>query len=206
MLLASYASGRANSHMPPEFYDYIRKACFTKFGLPLENAPSERIYISRAGTQHRRILNEEQLVELLTRYGFKCVELEKLNFRQQVELIHRTEILVVTDGSSCADMVFAGKINVLILYSHQEPNMHWFTAAKALGQKHFFLAADKESPHSDFSVDLAALERILREGMGLVPTTVAREGQVLLNGKGSEGRLSMPPREDCGDALSDGAA
>ena len=166
MLLASYPTGRANFHMPPEFFDFIRQACFTKAGLPLENAPSERIYVSRAGTRHRRILNEDGLVQLLGRYGFKIVELEKLNFRQQVELFHRAEIVVAAEGSNWGDMLFAGKIKVCVLYANREPNTHWFTAAKGLGQEHFFLTADGET-HSDFRVNLAELERLLIHEMGL---------------------------------------
>jgi capsular polysaccharide biosynthesis protein len=169
MLLASYASGLANSHMPREFYDFIRNACFTKFGLPLENRPSERIYVSRAGTRHRRILNEEALVELLGRYGFKAVALEKLTFRQQVELFHRAEIVVGADGSNCANMLFAGRIKVLVLYSDRHPYTHWFTAAKGLGQQHFFLTCDGASMHADFSVDLKALEQLLNGPMELRP-------------------------------------
>jgi len=169
MLLASYATSRSNSHMPGEFYDFIRNACFTKFGLPLENQPTERIYVSRAATRYRRILNEEALVKLLSRYGFKSVALEKLNFRQQVELFHRAEIVIGADGSNWADMLFAGKIKVLILYAHAEPNTHWFTAAKGLGQEHFFLTADAPTAHSDFSVNLADVERTLNVQMGLLP-------------------------------------
>ena len=156
LLLASCPAGRANNHMPPAFYEFVRRACFTKFGLPPGSQPSGRLYISRAGTRHRRILNEKPLIDLLARYGFKTVALEKLSFRQQVELFHRAEIVVAADGSNWADMLFAGRIKVCVLYSQQEPNTHWFTAAKGLGQDHFFLAANAESPHADFTVDLPA--------------------------------------------------
>ncbi|MCE0522933.1 MAG: glycosyltransferase family 61 protein [Methylacidiphilales bacterium] len=173
LLLASYATGRANSHMPGEFYEFVRKACFTQFGLPLENRPAERIYVSRANARHRRVLNEEPLVQLLARYGFRNVALEKLSFREQVELFHRAEIVVGADGSNWGDMLFAGKIKILVLYSDAQPNMHWFTAAKGLGQEHFFLTGNAPTAHLDFSVHLADLERMLTAEMGVAPMTPA---------------------------------
>lgn len=171
MLLASYPTGRANNHMPPKFSNFVRRKCFTKFGLPPENMPSERIYISRARTRHRRILNEDALVRLLGRYGFKSVTMEDLSFKQQVGLFHRAEIMVTADGSNCANMLFAGKIPVFILYPTPEPNTHWFTAAKGLGQEHYFVAGDGE-PHADFQVDLAAVERVLVHEMRIAPVVM----------------------------------
>jgi capsular polysaccharide biosynthesis protein len=169
LLLASYATGLANSHMPAEFYDFMRKACFTQLGLPLENKPSERFYVSRAGTQHRRILNEDALIGLLQRYGFKTVRMEELDFKAQVELFHRAEIVVAAEGSNWANMLFAGRIKICVLYANREPNTHWFTAAKGLGQEHYFLTTDGEM-HADFRVHLAELERLLIHEMGLSPT------------------------------------
>jgi capsular polysaccharide biosynthesis protein len=167
VVLASYASGRANSHMPPAFYAYVRHGCFARFGLPLEPVPRERIYVSRAGTRHRRVLNESEMVAMLQRYGFRVVRLEDLDFRAQVELFHGAAVIVAADGSNWANMMFAGPIKICVLYAHGEPNTHWFTAAKALHQNHYFWAAPGAEPHADFTVNLDELEQVLTAQMGL---------------------------------------
>lgn len=167
MLLPSYVAARANGHVPAEYYEFMRQTVFARFGLPPKNEPRERIYVSRALTHHCRILNEEQLTELLSRYGFKTVFLEKLDFRKQVELFHQAEVVVSAYGSNWGNLVWAGKIKIFVLYPDQPPETHTFTYAKALGQEHFFLAGREASPWSDFKVDLGEVENVLINEMGL---------------------------------------
>jgi capsular polysaccharide biosynthesis protein len=167
LLLASYAAARANGHIPAEYFEFMRQTVFARFGLPPKNEPRERIYVSRALTHHCRILNEEQLIELLSRYGFKSVVLEKLDFREQVELFHRAEVIVAPFGSNWGNLVWAGKIKIFILYPNRPPSTHFFTYAKALGQEHFFLAERESSAWSDFKVDLDEVENVLKNEMGL---------------------------------------
>jgi len=87
ILLPSYAAARANGHIPVEYYEFMRQTVFARFSLPPQNEPRERIYVSRALTTHCRILNEEQLIELLSRYGFKSVILEKTRFQETSRIV-----------------------------------------------------------------------------------------------------------------------
>jgi capsular polysaccharide biosynthesis protein len=109
------------------------------------------------------------LIELLSRYGFKSVVLEKLDFRKQVELFHGAEVIVAPFGSNWGNLVWAGKIKIFILYPNRPSGTHFFTYAKALGQEHFFLAEREASPWSDFTVDLGEVENVLMNEMGLRP-------------------------------------
>jgi hypothetical protein len=181
ILYPSYVSGRCNGHLPSEHLDFLRQTVFSKFGLPSTHRPTERIYLSRRHTPHRRILNEDQLVEILRRYGFKALAPEKLTFREQVELFHRAEVIVSAHGSAWGNLLFSGKIKILALYPDTVPNTHVFTTAKALGQEHFFLPGtvpsmppsaypNCSSEYVDFSVDLAEVERVLKDEMGLEPS------------------------------------
>jgi hypothetical protein len=166
MLLPSYVVPRANCHMPQQYYDFVKNTAFARLGLPPKPEPRERIYVSRAGVKHRRLLNEDALIALLQRYGFRSVLLTDMKFRDQVDLFRRAEAVVTMEGSNCADIMFAGKIKLFILYPNRQPNTHWFTCAKGLGQEHFFIAGEQDWKNADYSVDLAAVERVLREQMG----------------------------------------
>lgn len=167
MLLPSYVSTRANGHLPAGYYEFIRQRVFAKFGLPPEHEQIERIYVSRANAEYRRIRNEEQLIELLAGYGFKAVKPETLRFREQVNLFHRAEVIVSAHGSNWGNILFSGKIKIFVLYPDRKPNTHIYTMAKALGQEHYFLAGEEPSENSDFTVDLAAIEDVLTNEMGL---------------------------------------
>jgi capsular polysaccharide biosynthesis protein len=167
MLLPSYLSGRANGHMPMECYEYIRKRVFSKFGLSATNNSTERIYVSRAQAAHRRIVNEEELICFLSRYGFRTVAPETLSFQQQVRLFHGAEVIVSAHGSNWGNILFSGKIKLLVLYPDRVPNTHIFTMAKALCQQHYFIAGNETSEDADFDVELAQVERVLTEEMGI---------------------------------------
>jgi hypothetical protein len=169
MLLPSYVVPRANCHMPQEYYDFIRTA-EVRLGLPPAPKPTERIFVSRADNKHRRLLNEEALVTLLERYGFRSVLLTNMKFREQVDLFRRAEAVVTMEGSNCADILFAGKIKLFILYPNRQPNTHWFTCSKGLGQEHYFLAGEQDWKNAHYSVDLATVERVLRDEMGFRST------------------------------------
>jgi Glycosyltransferase 61 len=167
LMLPAYASGRGNGHIPEEYYEFIRRTVFAKFGLPMKNKLQERIYVSRARTRYRRILNERELVELLSFYGFRSVVLEELTFREQVELFHRAAVVVSAYGSNWGNILFSGGIKIFVLYPDCQPETHVFTFSKGLGQEHFFLAGEGKDVNADFSVDLGAVKRVLQDEMNL---------------------------------------
>jgi len=180
MLLPSYVSARCNGHLPEDYYGFIRQTVFAKYGLPPVNRPVERIYVSRAFTAHRRIVNEPELVTLLTRYGFKVCAPERLTFEEQVRLFHRAEVVISAHGSNWGNILFSGKIKILVLYPDHQPETHIFTMAKALGQEHFYLPGPERKVNSDFSVDLEAVEKTLVNEMALEPSAPGVEEQTAL--------------------------
>jgi hypothetical protein len=170
LVLPSLVTGRANGYLPAEYSDYLRRSVFSKLGLSLSHKAKERIYISRSGAQRRRILNEDKVIDLLSTYGFKSYELEKLTFKEQVELFHQAEFVVGPNGAGLGNILFSGKISILVLYPDKTPNTYFLTQAKSLGQEHFFLADKKGSEHLDFEVNITDLESILRGKWGLEKT------------------------------------
>ena len=80
---------------------------------------SSKIYIDRSdsesNTKHlRKILNEEDVVNLLKSRGFEKVILGKLNFKDQVELFNQAKVIVGLHGAGLANISFC-KINTKII-------------------------------------------------------------------------------------------
>ena len=169
LILPSYVSARANHHLPPGYYDTMRQTTFARLGLPPKTESQERIYVSRSMAAWRRILNEEELLELLGRYGFKSILLEKMAFRDQVDLFRRAEVVAGAYGSNWGNNIYSGKIKNFVLYADRQPEPHVFTLTKGLGQEHFFLAGDVTDVHADITANLGEVERVLREEMNLRP-------------------------------------
>jgi len=169
LILPSYVSGRANGYLPAEYTAYLRDRIFSNLGLPADHVMKERIFISRAKAARRRLANEGQVAALLARFGFKSVALEDLSFRQQAELFHGAEFVVAPNGAGLGNILFSGRIKVLVLYPDRPPNTYFLTQANALGQEHFFLTDSKPDEYCDFEIDLSALESILRNQWGIHP-------------------------------------
>jgi capsular polysaccharide biosynthesis protein len=165
---ASMVSGRCNFLMPTEYYEAVRQPIFARLGLASVPDRSARLYLSRRSTKQRRVLNEDEVCRLLTRYGFEIVEMEKFSFRKQVELIHSADIVVGPHGAALNWMLFAGKIRLVELHPTRAPLNHCHTLAKGLGQEYHFLT-DSRGEDDDFTVDVPALETLLEGKLALRP-------------------------------------
>jgi capsular polysaccharide biosynthesis protein len=85
-----------------------------------------------------------------------------------VELLHSADIVVGPHGAALNWMLFAGNIRMVELHPTRAPQNHCHTLAKGLGQEYYFLV-DSRGENDDFTVDMPALEKILRDNLGLRP-------------------------------------
>jgi hypothetical protein len=168
---ASMVSGRCNFLMPQEYYEAVRRPVFAGLGLPSQHRQTGRLYLSRRSTRQRRVLNEEEVCSMLSRYEFQIIEMEKFSFREQVELVHSADIIVGPHGAALNWMLFAGNIHLVELHPTRAPLNHCHTLAKGLGQQYHFLV-DSRGEDDDFMVDTDALEKLLKREVGLRPASV----------------------------------
>jgi capsular polysaccharide biosynthesis protein len=70
----------------------------------MESSIKKRIYISRKWS--RRITNENEVMDVLTQYGFSKVELENLTVQEQVQLFSTAEVIVGAHGAALANLTF----------------------------------------------------------------------------------------------------
>jgi capsular polysaccharide biosynthesis protein len=164
----SLVSGRCNAFLPADYYEAIRRPVFRKFNLPAAHRQTERLYITRRGANRRRVLNEDALESFLQAYGFRTVELEKLSFREQVELFHRADIVVGPHGAGFHLITYSGKIHVVVLHPNPVPQNHFHTLARGLGHEYHFVLHPGQSEEADFEADLPELRRVLEEEIGLI--------------------------------------
>ena len=163
LLWPSLLTGRCNGFLPADYFAALRRPIFTRFHLPPVHAKTERLYVTRRACANRRILNEEALIEFLRPYGFRVVELEKMSFREQVELFHRAEIVLGPHGAGFNLIVFSGVILVIVLHPDQHPQNHFHTLARGMGQEHDFTTGPGDDREANFEADLPALRRIFAE-------------------------------------------
>jgi capsular polysaccharide biosynthesis protein len=75
-----------------------------RIASPIEN--NYNIYISRKNAQSRRIINEEEIIELLQAFNFKTVFLEDLSIQEQITIMSSAKTIITPHGSALANVVF----------------------------------------------------------------------------------------------------
>lgn len=126
---------------------------------------SPRIFISRPKSALRRVVNEDDVVEALTRFGFVAYRLEEMKFSDQVRLFSQAEIIVAPHGAGLTNMIFSQKTIVIELLNSWI-NPCFFTLSKQLGFQYGFLKC--KSSRTEFRqrranmiVDIADLQNLI---------------------------------------------
>ena len=99
---------------------------------------SPNIFISRKKAGRRRIVNEDELIEKLSRLGFVAYTLEDMSVAEQVRLFSQAEIVVAPHGAGLTNMIFSEKVAVIELFGSRIP-LFYFTLAEGLGFQYDFL-------------------------------------------------------------------
>jgi hypothetical protein len=77
-------------------------------------ASSKRIYITRKNAGHRKILNEDELIEMLLGYEFIVVDPGALSFQEQINVFSDAGVVISPHGAGLTNIVFAKKLNLLV--------------------------------------------------------------------------------------------
>ena len=75
---------------------------------------TSRLYISRGKANRRKILNEDELIQLLSGNGFKVIYWEDYSFAEQVALAGQASILVGLHGAGLTNLHFMKKGSTVI--------------------------------------------------------------------------------------------
>jgi len=143
--------------------DYVRRKVFERFGLQADRKPTRRIYVSRSRAGMRRLVNEDEVSQMLTQFGCETVHLEGLSFEQQVRLFHDAELVTGVHGAGFANLLFSGRAKVLELFARDAFKPLYFFLARSLDLDHEFLLGSEESRFEDFNIDVTELERTLEK-------------------------------------------
>lgn len=96
------------------------------------NGTAKRIYISRANAMSRRVVNEEEVIDVLSDYGFKRYLLEDRSLMKNAELFNNADIVVGPHGAGLTDIIFAENCT-LIEFFGARLNKAYESLSKTLG-------------------------------------------------------------------------
>jgi len=128
---------------------FLRQQFLSLVGRSTLSAPyPERIYISRAGANHRRVLNEEEVIEQLKPYGFVSIQLESLSFVDQITLFANARIIIAPHGGGLTNMMFCRTETTIIELVNPHYIRHYFLIiSQQLQLKHYLIFGEAFTCH-----------------------------------------------------------
>lgn len=117
----------------------------------------KRIYVSRQGVAHRRVVNEETVMRALERQGFLIVDANPLSISEKIALFGDASIVVGAHGAGLTHTLFApaGALVVEALDPFHLVGGLYYQIAESLGQHYWYLFAENQAqksarPRDDF--------------------------------------------------------
>lgn len=157
--------------------DFLRRE-FLKGIIPSSSYP-KRIYISRSKARYRRVLNEEDVVEVLEQFGFVSILPESMSLAEQIAHFYHAEVIVAAHGSGLTNTIFCRQgTKVIELVSPHYISHYYWGSSQYLQLEHYFLAGEafecypirqlmyQNSLTEDILVNLSSLKRMI-EVVGL---------------------------------------
>lgn len=140
-----------------------------------KNEQKKRLYISRNKSSNRRLINEEDIIKILSKYNFEVVNLELLTVKQQGELLSQAEIVISPHGSGLSNLIFCPpKTKIIEIFS---PNYvypcywlvsnlvnlnYYYLIGENLGSKHFHQLIYPDPRLEDIYLNQDHLQQLLK--------------------------------------------
>lgn len=73
---------------------------------PEKESKKIRLFIDRSGTAVRKLRNQAQMLDQLSKYNFVTVRLEEKTIQEQVNLFHNAEVIIAPHGAGLSNIAF----------------------------------------------------------------------------------------------------
>lgn len=173
-----------NFLMSPAACRWLQQRMFSNLPKVEGNQPSfsPRIYISRAQSTGRQVINEDAVLSALKPFGFVAYTTENMSFADEVRLFSQAEIVVAPHGSGLANIVFAQNLSVIELFGSSGVPC-FLVLAKALGFQYGCLTSDRNNnwrnhhaeKYNGIMVDIPKLQALVEEMISMRSRSLVSE-------------------------------
>jgi hypothetical protein len=131
---------------------------------PATDAPN--VFISRDRAIERRIVNDDHLMSVLSKYGFAKYRLEERSVAANIRLFNQADIVMGAHGAGLTDIVFCDDGAVVELFGSKVKG-HYQRRAETLGVEYHPVHC--ESVSTDLVADVDRIETLISEELGYAP-------------------------------------
>ena len=111
-----------------------------KFRLAGTSLKTKKIFIRRVGQEKRRIINESDVLNIFSAFGFDIIQFEKLTFLEQLALLKETKILAGVHGAGLSNMIYMPDDGTAFELTTQlnGENYYFYSLSNALSHKYYY--------------------------------------------------------------------
>ncbi len=144
---------------PPKWaLDWLR----SRFSSYVDSTPHQkkRIFVSRRNAKARNVSNEDQVLQMLSKYGFEAYILEDISIAEQIHLFSQAEVVVGPHGAGFTNMVFATNATLIEIFDSHHINSSLYIFSHDCGHSCWYVMAETVD-EVNMHVDVDKLERTL---------------------------------------------
>ncbi|MEB3335040.1 MAG: glycosyltransferase 61 family protein [Cyanobacteriota bacterium] len=130
-------------------------------------SPGQRLYISRGGVSHRRVRNEDAVMEVLSPHGFQRVCLDQLCLRDQIHLFRGASHVIAAHGGALTNLlhISPGCQVLEVFQAGHGPRPEFFQLAAIRGATYSFCTAASLNARHDIEIAPAQLRTFLEASL-----------------------------------------
>lgn len=123
----------------------------------------KRIYISRSRSSTRKVLNEDELIQVMNGYGFGVIHLEDHPWHTQVSMLKGADFIIGPHGAGLANMVYAAPGAIVLEFGTPVyKNPCFYTLAEACWHHYYLMSGDPE-PGENISIERDRLDEAIQK-------------------------------------------
>ena len=162
---------------------YLRSKLLAK--LAPGNYP-DRIFLSRKNASSRRKYNEEEVFQILEKFGFKKICPEAYSVLEQIAIFNQASHIIGVTGAAFSNILFCKPTAKVLCITNYNISISIFsTIAHFVGLEFYYLAASESflsssnDIHDDFTVDCFSLKNYLNLNLPEFSNTVDNRHKLL---------------------------
>ncbi|WP_144051207.1 DUF563 domain-containing protein [Calothrix sp. PCC 7507] len=125
LVVSDHPIEASSEPIPAWICDFLRQSFLHKAIIP--QLKSNKIYINRKdASNNRKILNEDELVEALTKLGFISISATDYSLCEQIGIFANAEVIVAAHGAGLGNLVFCqAETKVVEIFNYEfQPKMY----------------------------------------------------------------------------------
>jgi capsular polysaccharide biosynthesis protein len=122
--------------------------------------PSRKIYISRRSNSRRKVLNENELYDMILQRGFEILNFDDIAWLDQVKICRCCSVMMSIHGAALTNMLFMPSGGQIIEFRRKEDNRNncYFSLANACQHEYFYLVGDNNNVQKKIIGDYEIIE------------------------------------------------